>query len=327
MSDPRPAALPGSPGRTDARSRGITLALGAAVVSGVAVFVNAYGVTHAPSGVVYTTAKNLVAAVLIAVLAVTAGRTRVLDAPRRPARRAEWVALGAIGVLGGGVAFALFFEGLARLAPLSTGDPLRATQAQFLHKTLVIWVALGALVFLRERIGWAVGIAVALVVGGQYLIVGDLGHLTIGNGEVLIALATLIWGAETVTARWLLGSLPPLTLAITRMGVGTVVLVGWLAVTGKLPDLAWDRAWWAWALATGAILATYVVVWLSALRLAPAADVTAVLTGAVVVTYLLDELAAHPISVDRAGLALITAGVALVTVTALTRRPGARTPA
>ena len=39
--------------------RGLTLALAAAGVSGLAVFVNAYGVRAVPDATVYTTAKNL----------------------------------------------------------------------------------------------------------------------------------------------------------------------------------------------------------------------------------------------------------------------------
>ncbi len=303
---------------------GIGLAFGAALISGVAVFVNTYGVRHAPNGVTYTTAKNLVAALAIVGLATVARRARRPSAPRPPTRPSQWIALIAIGVAGGGVAFALFFEGLARLSPLTTGDPLRATQAQFLHKTLVIWVALLAVVFLRERIGWAVGAAIGLVVVGQYVIVGDLGRLGLGDGELLIALATVIWAAETVTARWLLGDLPPLTVASARMGIGVVVLIGWLGATGDLGGLAWDRAWWGWAAATGGILAAYVVTWLAALRRAPAVDVTAVLTAAVIVTYLLDEIAAHPVTADPAGLVLIAGGVALVTGVALRPRRSSR---
>lgn len=306
------------------RRAGVGLAFGAAFVSGVAVFVNAYGVQHAPDGTTYTTAKNLVAALLVVAVAAVAAGARRPSAPRPPVGRAQWLALGAVGVLGGGVAFACFFEGLARLAPLTTGDPLRATQAQFLHKTLVVWVAVLAFVFLRERIGWAVVVAIGLLVAGQYLIVGGLGHLAMGRGEALLGLATIIWAAEAVTARWLLGALPPLTVAVARMVIGVAVLLAWLAVRGDLGQLAWDRQWWGWALATGVILAVYVVVWLAALARAPAVDVTAVLTSAVLVTYALDQIAAHPVTLDATGLALVALGVGVVAGAAFwPRRPSA----
>ena len=299
------------------RKAGISLAFAAACVSGVAVFVNAYGVQHAPDPTTYTTAKNLVAAILLVGVASIAAATRRASAPRRPTRASQWVALGAIGVLGGGVAFALFFEGLAKLSPLATGDPLRATQAQFLHKTLVLWVAVLAVVFLHERLTLLTLAAIALLVTGQYLLVGDLGHLVLGRGETLIALATIVWAGETVIARWLLYDLPPLTVATVRMGVGVVVLLGWLAAQGHLDRLAWDSGWWGWAIATGGILAVYVAVWLAALARAQAVDVTAVLTAAVLVTYALDELAAHPVTPETGALGLIAVGVTLATLGAL----------
>lgn len=306
------------------RRVGIALAFGAALVSGVAVFVNAYGVQHAPDGTTYTTAKNLVAAGLLVAVASVATAARRPSAPRLPSRPSQWVALGLIGVFGGGVAFALFFEGVARLSPVTTGDPLRATQAQFLHKTLVVWVAVLAFVFLRERIGWATVVAVGLLVAGQYVIVGDLDHLVVGRGELLVGLATLLWAGETVVARWLLGGLPPLTVAVARMTIGVVVLLGWLVASGHVDRLAWDASWSGWALATGGILTVYVLVWLNALARAPAVDVTAVLTSAVLVTYALDQVAAHPVSVDTTGLALIGAGVVVAAATALwPRRPAA----
>jgi len=303
--------------QTGMKRTGIAFAFGAAGVSGVAVFVNSYGVREAPDATTYTTAKNLVAAMLIVVVAALATTRRRSSAPRPPRTRGQWVALGAIGVLGGGVAFALFFEGLARLSPLTTGDPARATQAQYLHKTLVVWVAVLAFVFLRERIGWAIAVAIGLLVAGQYVLVGDLGHLAPGQGEVLIGSATLLWAAETVTARWLLGSLPPLTVAVARMSVGVAVLLAWLGVSGHLDRLAWDPSWSWWALATGGILSVYVVVWFAALARAPAPDVTAVLTCAVVVTYALDRVAARPVTLDTTGLVLIAAGVGVVVAAAL----------
>ena len=80
----------------------------------------------------------------------------VAAAPRRsgarldPARtgRGQWGALAPIGVIGGSVPFVLFFEGLARAS---------SPQAAFLHKTLVLWVALLAVVVLGERLQWGTG--------------------------------------------------------------------------------------------------------------------------------------------------------------------------
>ena len=86
---------------------GMALALGAAVVSGVAVFVNAYGVRAVPDATVYTTAKNLVAAVVLVAVAALAVRpgTAKADAQPRRLRAGQVVGLATVAVIGGAVAF------------------------------------------------------------------------------------------------------------------------------------------------------------------------------------------------------------------------------
>jgi len=53
-----------------------------------------------------------------------------------------------------------------------------------------------------------------------------------GAAEAMILAATLLWAVEVVVAKRLLADLPPLTVGLGRMGLGVVVLLGWLAATG-----------------------------------------------------------------------------------------------
>jgi drug/metabolite transporter (DMT)-like permease len=301
------------------RMAGIALAAGAAIVSGVAVFVNAYGVQHATTagvdGTTYTTAKNLVAATVLLVVAGIAASTRASGAARRPATRAQWAILGGIGVLGGGVAFALFFEGLTRV---TSATPVKA---QLLHKTLLVWVLVLAVVFLHERVNALHFLAIGLLVLGQAKLAHGTTGFSMGSGEWMILGATLIWSVETVVAKRLLADLPARTVALARMGVGSIALVLWLAVAGHLSRLAWDWQWWGWAILTGGILAVYVSVWLAALARAQAVDVTAVLVSAVLVTTLLDRAASHPVLQPAAGYWLVLAGVVLAIGAAVWNRP------
>ena len=107
--------------------------------------------------------------------------------------------------------FVLFFEGLARAS---------STAAAFIHKTLVIWVALLAVPLLGERLSWAHWAAIALLLAGQAVLVGDAGTVTLGAGELMIFGATLLWSVEVVVVKRLLASLAAPTLAAARLGIG-----------------------------------------------------------------------------------------------------------
>jgi len=297
------------------RAWGVGLAFSTALISGVAVFVNAYGLQRFPSPTAYTTAKNLVAALLLLALTTTATALRSPAAWTRPRRTAEWIGLLVVGVVGGGVAFVLFFEGLARAS---------SPDAAFIHKTLIIWVALLAIPLLGERLGFAHVAAIALLVLGQADLAASLGDLGFTRGEVMVGAATILWAIEIVIAKRLLASLSPLTVGVSRMTIGVVVLVGYLGARGDLAQLtdAGASAWW-WALATGAVLTGYVVTWFAALARAQAVDVTAVLVfGAVVTAFLDRSFEGTAIGGQWLGLMLITVGTAAIATVALRpRRP------
>lgn len=289
------------------RAWGTTIALGAAIVSGVAVFVNGYGVQAKAFGnaSAYTTAKNLVAAVLLGIVLTAVTARRSAEGFTHPRGRAQWAGLACIGAIGGGIPFILFFEGLARAS---------STHAAFMQKTLVVWVALLAVPLLKERVGIFHVAAIGLLVGGVVTLDGGLAGFRLGSGEVMIAVATILWSLEVILAKRLLATLSPLTIGTARMGIGLLVLVGWTAISGSWHGLADAGARdWGWALGTGAILTVYVVTWFSALARAQAVDVTAVLVlGAVITALLKTGVQGVEIRPHTLGLALITVGAALV---------------
>lgn len=301
---------PSRPRRWASPAGGMALAAATAVVSGVSVFVNGYAVKQVPDATAYTTLKNLVAAVVVVGLAVAAGARRSASAWTRPTSGRQRAGLVAVAVIGGSVPFVLFFEGLARAS---------AKDAAFLHKTLVVWVAVGAVAFLHERIGWVQGAAVAALVAGQALLGVQLRAIGSGSGELMILAATLLWAVEVVVARWLLRGLSPLTVATSRLGGGAVLLVAWCAVTGRLGSLLpGNGSAWGWVLLTGGLLAAYCVTWLAALARAQAVDVTAVLVAGAVLTAVLDGVVkGTALAPQVVGLVLITAAAAVVIVHAV----------
>jgi drug/metabolite transporter (DMT)-like permease len=283
------------------RATGIALAFVTACVSGVSVWVNSHAVTRFGDATVYTTAKNAVAGLVLLSLALP-----VLLPPREPralpVRRRQWFGLLAIAAIGGSIPFVLFFEGLARAD---------ATQAAFIHKTLVVWVALLAVPLLSERLGPLHYAAIALVIAGQAVLAGDAGTVAFGAGEAMILAATLLWAVEVILAKRLLDTIAVRTLALARMGVGTLILVCWIVLSGRASDLVNLTAdQWGWAALTGLLLSAYVATWYGALARAQAVDVTAVLVFGAVVTAVIAR-ATDGVSFDGLGVVLVSIGAVL----------------
>ena len=304
MNDDRLAHGPAVPVSVRA---GVGLALVTALISGVSVFINSYGVKQLPDAAVYTTLKNGVAALLLVGLALAV--THRADV--RALGRRAWLGLVVVGVIGGSVPFLLFFSGLAIAS---------APTAAFIHKTLFVWVALLAVPLLGERLGWYPIGALGVLLLGQALIAPPIG-VSWGPGETMIAAATLLWSVEVVIARrLLLGSVPSVVLGAARLGIGLFVLVGYLAVTGRLAAVAeLSTTQWAWALGTGVMLAAYVATWLAALQRAPASIVASVLVVAAPITALLQTIANGSALSPQAmaGQLVILAGVASIAVLAV----------
>lgn len=284
---------------------GVLLALGTAAISGVSIFVNSFAVKQLPDPALYTTLKNGIAGIVLVGLAFAT--VRPATAASLPARSWGWLAV--VGIIGGSVPFLLFFTGLAQAS---------APSAAFIHKTLFAWVALLAVPFLGERLGLAQLGALAVLLLAQLLIVPPAG-IVWGTGETLIAMATLLWAVETIVARRLLGTVPSAVVGAGRLGIGLVVLIGYLVVTGKLAAVATlTPEQWGWALLTGALLSGYVGTWFAALQRAPASLVTAVLVIGAPVTAGLQALqsGALPATPGLLGHGLVLlAGVVLVSPT------------
>jgi drug/metabolite transporter (DMT)-like permease len=242
---------------------GLALAGMTAFISGVSVFVNGSAVRAFDDPVVFTTLKNGVAAVVLLSLALSAVKIPRSAGPR------TWIGLVALGVIGGSVPFILFFTGLSEIT---------APGAAVIHKTLFVWVALLAVVFLRERIG-ALQIAALVILLGSQLLIQSPAGVGWGSGETMIAIATAFWAVEVIVAKRLLANIPASVAAAARMGIGLLVLVAYLALTGSLAGVgAVSAEQWAWVLGTGLLLSGYVATWYAALKRAPASAVTAVLT-------------------------------------------------
>jgi drug/metabolite transporter (DMT)-like permease len=293
------------------RRAGVLLALLTATISGWSVFVNSYAVKAFSDATAYTTAKNVAAGLLLA--AVVAAGSRRGARLTRPASARQWWGLAAVGVVGGSIPFVLFFEGLAQAT---------SAQAAFLHKTLLLWVAILAVSVLGERLQWGHWLAIGLLLVGQAGLGGGLSR-SFGTAELLILAATLLWSVEVVVAKRLLRDLSSWTVALTRMALGSLVLIGWVVAKGDaslLVSLSAEQL--GWLALTGLLLAAYVGTWFAALERAQAVDVTAVLVLAAPVTAVLDGVfRGTPLSPQLGWLAMLLAGGALAGWLAWRSRP------
>jgi drug/metabolite transporter (DMT)-like permease len=297
---------------------GIGLAFVTALISGVSIFLNGLYVKEFHDPILLAAVRNsLVGLVLLAALATTrpwSPETRLSSRQR--------AGLAVLGVIGGGVSFALFFTGLS-LVP-SAG-------AAIIQKTLFVWVAILAVPFLGERLGWAQVAAVVLLLAGT-LTLGDPGSVTLGPGEGLILVATLLWAVEVIVARRLLGGMGSLPVATARMVIGGLVLLAIVAVRGDLGGVvAYSSRQWLIVGVTALLLTGYVTTWYAALKRAPATVVTSVLVIGAVVTSVLQSLAkgSLPRGPELVGLGLLIVGVgaAAAIATIRGRSPSETTPA
>lgn len=255
-------------------NQGILWALGTTLVSGFSVYINKFGVSQVPDAFIYTTLKNsLVAAGFLAVAgSFAAWREMRGFSPR------QWAGWLGLGLIGGGIPFLLFFQGLSMAS---------APSAALIHKSLFLLVALLGAPLLREKLGgWQLA-GLGVMAAGVFLLQPPSGWGW-GQGENLILIATLLWAVEAILAKKVLAGITPRTAALGRMGVGVLVMWAFLALTGRAGSaFVLSGTQWFWVAVTSLFLMAYVWTWYSALKAAPATLVTSVLTLAAILTILL----------------------------------------
>lgn len=298
-----PPARRGWAGGSRTVTRGIDFAILAAVMSGVAVFIGAYGVREFPSAALYTTLRNtLVGLVLLGLLLHPA---RLAELRRVTSR--QGIGLVLLGIIGGSIPFVLFFEGLSHA---DSGS------AAFLQKTLFLWVAVLAILFLRERLRAGHIAALGLLLISQ-VVLGGRGSIRLGSSEMFILIATFFWSAEVVLANRLLSEISSALAATARMALGATILLGYCAITGQLGFVSHlSLIQWAWVIGPGFLLLGYVATWYAALKHAPATTVTCVLTIGAPITAILSAFISGALPRPEAilGYAILIVGVLLFTV-------------
>jgi drug/metabolite transporter (DMT)-like permease len=243
--------------------KGYLLILSTAFISGFAIFINGFGV-KVINPYVFTFLKNLSVALFLTGLVFLLKDWKAL----KKINKKQWGLLILIGLVGGSIPFLLFFKGLS----LTT-----AAKGAFLHKTMFVYVALLAFLFLKEKIDKR------FLFGGVLLIIGNLFLLkrmpySINLGDLLIFLAVLFWAAESIISKYVLKDISGITVAWARMFFGSLFILLFLLFTNQLALLSGlGLAQIGWVVLTGVILSGYVITWYCGLKYVPVSQASVIL--------------------------------------------------
>src|SRR3989304_6510613 len=202
-------------------TKGIYISLTTAVISGVSIFVNKFAVDTIKPALYFTSVKNVAVALLIVTIVLATGEWKKIA----KLSKKELGYLLLIGIIGGSLPFYLYFTGLSQTP---------AVNAAIIHKTLVFWVMLMAIPFLKEKVTkWQILGVLMLFAGNVF--VGGFKGFKFSQGELMLLIATVLCAVENIIAKKVLTTVSPNIVAAFRMGLGSVVLM--LATILRLPQI------------------------------------------------------------------------------------------
>lgn len=259
---------------SDKLTKGITIAAITALISGLSIFYNKLIIVRGIDPLIFNILKNGGVAVVLSILLFPLTQRKKLLS----LSSSQWKKLLLIGFIGGFVPFVLYFEGLKQVS---------AVNANLIHKTLFIWVALMALPILKERLSIR-QILGFLIIAWSNLFIGGFSGFTGNRGEIMIFAATLLWSVENIIAKVALKDTDSQIVAWGRMFIGSVFLIFLALAENKLVLLTkLSLSQIIPVIGSVIFLTGYVYFWFRALKLAPATLVTSVLILATPITNVL----------------------------------------
>ena len=256
--------------------RGIKLVLATAIISGLSIFFNAFGVKGIDSSI-FTFSKNIIVAIFILSIILLLKQSQEI----KKLNKKSWLKLSLIGLIGGSIPFLLFFKGLQ----LATGPT-----SAFIHKTLFIFVAVLAIIFLKEKLSYKIIIPTILLLAGNFFLL-KINFFSFGTGELLILLATLFWAAENIISKHTLKELSGNLVAFGRMAFGSLFILIFLVTTNKAPllvSITLNQS--LWVIATSIFLLLFVTTYYNGLKTIKVTTATSILLLGSPITLLLSSI-------------------------------------
>jgi len=286
--------------------KGLWLVFLTAIISGVSIFINAFGVKGI-NPYIFTGAKNFIVGILLFSIILLLRNFKEL----KKLKLKDWRNLVTIGLIGGSIPFLLFFKGLKMAT---------SAQSSFVHKTMIVWVAILATLFLKEKINTRIVFgAISLLIGNFLLL--KLVSFNFTPGILLIFTATLFWASEITFSKHVLKKLSSNIVAFGRMFFGSLFILLFLLFTKQLSiTFTLTSVQLIWILVTSTFLLAYVTTFYNGLKLVNASTAVAVLAlGSVITTILnlvfLDKLVTMT---QVLGMVLLVSGVIIFTVSTQT---------
>ncbi len=262
--------------------KGYFLVFVTALISGFAIFINKFGVSVVNPDI-YTFLRVLTVAIFLTGLLLFLKDWQTL----KNLTGKQWLLLITIGLVGGSIPFLLFFKGISIT---------NAAQGSFIHKTMFIWVAILATLFLKEKI------EKKFLLGGLFLLLGNLILLeklphSFNQGDLLVFLASLLWATENTISKYVLRDLGGRIVAWARMFFGALFILIFLLATNQFPLISGlTLGQINWVLITAVILFGYVMTWYSGLKFIPVSQATAILLLGSPITTLLSFIQTGQVS-------------------------------
>ncbi len=281
-------------------SKGIKYAFLTALISGLSIYLNKFGVSVI-NPYIFAGLKNLMVVIFLIALILILKEWKQF----RNLSKKQWGLLTLIGLVGGSVPFLLFFKGLS----LTT-----ASKGSFIHKTMFLYVAILAILFLKEKISKGLIIGILALLFGNILML-KIRPQALNIGDLMVFGATLLWAVEQIISKYTLRSISPLLVIFGRMFIGSLVIMGFWLTTGQF-SLVFNvnSSQFTWTLVTALLLLGYVGTWYTGLKYVRVSVATAVLAIGGPITSLLALIFDHKFlgTQEILGVILIVLGAVLV---------------
>lgn len=287
---------------------GTILAFTTAIISGFAIPINKIFVVKMEP-VVFTALRALIIGLVFFLLATFHS---LRFSKEISFRKIPWKYMISIGLIGGGLAFLLYFTGLK----LTT-----AGRAAFIHKTLPLYITILAFLFLKEKISRKQIIALMLMFSGTVLLVSAKINPAVlwsnpSFGDILAITATFLWAVENVISRKaMLNGSTNFAVACARMFIGSLFLFASVLILGKTDALlSLTEQQVINVLISTAILFGYVFTWYWSIKLINVSKASTILLLAPVISLILGAVwLGEPVpEIQILGSALILIGAYFV---------------